>query len=87
MTDVQNIEKHKPEHPAHVTVSDGEETTEKEVPAGPTVVAVLKTELGVAAVDMLFLIEHGKKRALGDDETIDVKSGEHFEVIRGGGVS
>jgi hypothetical protein len=87
MTDLQTQDKQKPEHSAHVTVSDGDKTAEKEIPSGPTVVAQLMSELGADPADTLFIRERGKKRPLSPDETVVVKSGEHFEVIRGGGVS
>jgi hypothetical protein len=59
----------------------------KVVPAGDTLVSVLKIELGVSETDVLWLIEGHKRRPLGDQETIDVHSGLHFEAIGGGGVS
>lgn len=68
---------------AHVKLG----TEEKTVPAGETVVSVLKTELGVAADAVLWFVHGNERRPLGDDETIDVKSGLHFEAIGGGGVS
>jgi hypothetical protein len=68
---------------AHVTLG----TDEKVVPAGPTVVSVLKEELGVPATDVLWLVSGHSRRPLGDGETLDVKSGQHFEAIGGGGVS
>jgi hypothetical protein len=68
---------------AHVKL--GEEA--KQVPAGPTIVRNLKAALGVAETDVLYLVHGRERRVLGDDETIEVKSGLHFEAIGGGGVS
>jgi hypothetical protein len=68
---------------AHVKLG----TDEKVVPAGPTVVSVLKEELGVPATDVLWLISGHGRRPLGDEETLDVENGLHFEAIGGGGVS
>jgi hypothetical protein len=68
---------------AHITL-DKEERT---VPAGETVVSVLKIELGVDAAKTLFLKEHGKREPLANEQVIDVESGMHFEAIGGGGVS
>ncbi|MEK6274663.1 MAG: hypothetical protein AABM30_04925 [Actinomycetota bacterium] len=68
---------------AHVKLG----TEEKEVPAGPTLVRVLKQELGVDPADVLYLVHGLERRVLADDETIDVKSGQHYEAIGGGGVS
>jgi hypothetical protein len=68
---------------AHVKLGNEEKT----VPVGETIVSVLKTELGVAADAVLWLVHGNERRPLGDEETIDVKSGLHFEAIGGGGVS
>jgi hypothetical protein len=68
---------------AHVKLG----TEPKAVPAGETMVSVLKTELDVPETDVLWLIEGQVRRPLGDQETIDVRSGMHFEAIGGGGVS
>lgn len=68
---------------AHVKLG----TEDKTVPAGETIVSVLKSELGVPETDVLWLVHGNERRPLGDDETIDVKSGLHFEAIGGGGVS
>jgi hypothetical protein len=62
-------------------------TEEKRVPAGPTLVSVLKEELGVPQADVLWMIKGQTRRPLGDQETIDVESGQHYEAIGGGGVS
>lgn len=73
---------------AHVTVgiNDGP-VQHKSIPAGETVAAVLKTELGVDPAVVLYLL-HGKTRQLlNDNQTVEVKSGMHFEAIGGGGVS
>lgn len=59
----------------------------REVPAGPTIVSALKVLLGVPETDGLFLKVPGGRRLLGDQESIDVKSGLHFEAFPGGGVS
>ena len=72
---------------AHVTLGKGKDTVEKTIPAGPTPVATLKTELGVTATDVLYLRHGNDKRVLGDDETINVQNGMHFEAVEGGGVS
>jgi hypothetical protein len=71
------------QHEAHVKLG----TDERTIPAGPTVVRTLKEELGVDPAAVLYLV-HGKDRQpLGNEETVDVKSGLHFEAIGGGGVS
>jgi hypothetical protein len=57
------------------------------VPAGEMKVSDLKAELGVDAATSLFEKVHGKRVLLADDATIEVKSGQHFEAIPGGGVS
>ncbi len=72
---------------AHVTLGEGETKVEKTVPAGSTLVSVLKTELGVDAASVLWLIKGKERTVLADDTTIDVRSGMHFEAISGGGVS
>ena len=81
------IETRETEQLAHVTLGKGKETVEKTVPAGSTVVAALKTELGVDASSTLYLRHGNDRRVLADDETIDVKSGMHFEAVEPGGVS
>ncbi len=68
---------------AHVKLG----TQEHEVPAGPTLVSVLKQELGVDPTFVLYLIHGQERRVLGDAETIDVESGQHFEAVPGGAVS
>jgi hypothetical protein len=68
---------------AHVKLG----TEEKSIPAGPTLVRLLKQELGVDPVDVLYLVHGHERRVLADDETIDVESGQHYEAIGGGGVS
>jgi hypothetical protein len=60
---------------------------ERVVPAGETLVSVLKTELGVPETDVLWLVKGHERRPLGDQEMIDIRSGLHFEAIGGGGVS
>lgn len=60
---------------------------ERLVPAGPTRVSVLKEELGVPATEVLWLVKGHARRPLGDQETIDVENGQHYEAIGGGGVS
>lgn len=72
---------------AHVTLGKGRDTVEKTIPAGPTLVPTLKAELGVDAGSVLYLRHGDDKRVLGDEETVDVKSGMHFEAVEGGGVS
>ncbi len=72
---------------AHVTLGKGKDTVEKTIPAGPTAVPVLKTELGVNSTDVVYLRHGNDKRILGDGETVDVESGMHFEAVEGGGVS
>jgi len=45
-------------------------------------------ELGIAAGDALWVVEKsGKKKALADHETHNVKEGDHFEALVKGGVS
>jgi len=84
-----------PTHNALVSVvltideEDGSTRNEnKTIPGGPTKVPELKTELGVAEVDELWVIEKsGKKKQLADHETHDVKDEDHYEDIVRGGVS
>lgn len=68
---------------AHVKLGDDAKT----VPAGSMTVAQLKQELGVDPADVLYLKKGSERILLADHETIDVKSGMHFEAIGGGGVS
>lgn len=68
---------------AHVKLGD----EAKIIPAGMMTVAQLKQELGVDPADVLYLKKGNKRVLLADHETIDVKSGMHFEAIGGGGVS
>ena len=77
---------------AHVILvvdENGEESkpVEKEVPAGPTLISTLKTELSVSEAAILWLIEGQKRTPLDNSETIDVHSGMHFEAVEGGGIS
>jgi len=72
---------------AHVTLGKGKDTVEKTIPAGPTPVLTLKNELGVGDASVLYLRHGNDKRVLGDDETVDVENGMHFEAVEGGGVS
>jgi hypothetical protein len=72
---------------AHVTLGKGKDTVQKTIPAGPTPVPTLKSELGVDATDVLYLRHGNDKRVLGDDDTLDVQDGMHFEAVEGGGVS
>jgi len=67
---------------------EGEVTKEvkKEVPAGDTQVSQLKVELGVPAAATLWLVQPERKQLVNTD-SIDVKSGMHFESIEGGGIS
>lgn len=66
-------------------------TTEKvelTIPSGPTKVPQLKEELGVTAASALWVVEkNGKKKALVDHETHNVKEGDHFEALVKGGIS
>jgi sulfur carrier protein ThiS len=79
-----------------VTVTEGitdedtgaSETRTLEIEGGPTKVPELKSELGIAADDALWVVEkNGKKKALADHETHNVKEGDHFEALVKGGVS
>lgn len=72
-----------------ITNQGGETQTEtKTLESGPTGVTALKSELGVPPDSALWLIEgDGKKRPLGDHETVNVKEGDHFEALVRGGVS
>lgn len=72
---------------AHVTLGKGKDTVAKTIPAGPTPVPTLKNELGVDAASVLYLRHGNDKRVLGDEETVDVENGMHFEAVEGGGVS
>jgi hypothetical protein len=72
---------------AHVTLGKGKDTVGKTIPAGPTPISTLKSELGVATTDVLYLRHGNDKRVLGDGETLDVQNGMHFEAVEGGGVS
>jgi hypothetical protein len=67
---------------------EGEVTKEvkKDVAAGDTQVSVLKSELGVPAEATLWLVKPERKQLVNTD-SIDVKSGMHFEAIEGGGIS
>jgi len=61
---------------------------EKLVEKGKTPVRKLKEELGVEPELALWSIDkHDKRTRLGDHETVDVKKGDRFVVIRSGGVS
>ena len=75
------------EHPeAHVEITiDDEPVRHVTVPAGPPPVPELKVELSVPAADTLFQTRP-HRRPLDDHETVDVKSGDAFEAIGGGGV-
>jgi hypothetical protein len=68
---------------AHVKLGDEHKT----VPAGTMTVERLKRELGVDPADVLYLLHGKERRVLADHESIEVKSGMHFEAIGGGGVS
>jgi hypothetical protein len=64
------------------------ETTELEVPGGPTPVTQLKEELGIDPASSLWVIDkHGKKKPLADHEHHNVKEGDRYEGIARGGVS
>jgi hypothetical protein len=65
-----------------------EEECTKEIPPGLTPVPRLKAELGIEPSVTLWLIDRsGHKRPLDDDDVVDVRAGERFEAICGGGVS
>jgi hypothetical protein len=79
-----------------VTVTEGltnedtgaTETRMLEIEGGPTEVPTLKAELGIQAADALWVIaKNGKKKALADHETHNVKEGDHYEALVKGGVS
>ena len=79
-----------------VTVTEGitdeetgaSETRTLKIESGPTKVPELKGELGIAATDALWVVEKsGKKKALADHETHNVKEDDHFEALVKGGVS
>ncbi len=72
---------------AHVTLGTGKDTVQRTIPGGDTPVPTLKNELGVDATSVLYLRHGNDKRVLGDDESLDVESGMHFEAVEGGGVS
>jgi hypothetical protein len=75
-------------HEAHVTLGiDDQPPVKKVVPAGDTKVRALKEELGVDAKAVLYLVHGSHRRVLDDSETLDVKSGMHFEAIGGGKAS
>ena len=76
-----------PHHHAEVRITIGSETRRVSAPAGATVVTQLKIELDVPATDTLFETHPGPRRPLGEEEVVDVKSGDAFEAIGGGGVS
>lgn len=74
-------------HEANVEIEiDDEPVRHVTVPGGPTAVPELKAELSVPAADTLFQTRP-QRRPLDDQETVDVKSGDAFEAIGGGGVS
>lgn len=64
------------------------QTKTLEIASGPTKVPELKNELGIEDVKALWVVEkNGKKKALSDHETHNVKEGDHYEAIVKGGVS
>lgn len=64
------------------------QTKTLEIPGGPTPVPELKSELGIEGAKVLWVVEkHGKKKALSDHQTHDVKEGDHYEAIVKGGIS
>jgi hypothetical protein len=82
--------------PQLVTVTEGVTDEESgatevrtlEIPEGPTPVPELKTELGIEGAKVLWVIaKNGKKKALSDHETHNVKEGDHYEAIVKGGIS
>jgi len=65
-----------------------EEESTKEIPSGPTPVPQLKAALGVdPAVTLWRIGGGGRKHPLDDDIVVEVREGERFEAIKGGGVS
>ncbi|MHB8469030.1 MAG: hypothetical protein ACYDCH_04640 [Gaiellaceae bacterium] len=64
------------------------QTKTLEIEGGPTPVPELKAELGIQGAKALWVVEkNGKKKALSDHETHNVKAGDHFEAIVKGGIS
>jgi hypothetical protein len=72
-----------------VTGDDGSSKTETlSIPAGPTKTPVLKEELGIDSTASLWVIEkNGQKKLLGENQSDNVKAGDHFEALVKGGVS
>jgi hypothetical protein len=68
---------------AHVKLGEDAKT----VPSGTMTVQQLKSDLGVDPADVLYLKKGNERTLLADHESIEVKSGMHFEAISGGGVS
>jgi len=64
------------------------QTVTLEIEGGPTPVPELKSELGIESANALWVVaKNGKKKALSDHETHNVKAGDHYEAIVKGGVS
>jgi hypothetical protein len=61
---------------------------ELHIPGGPTRVPDLKRELETPDADALWVVgKNGKKKALADHDTHNVKDGDHYEALVKGGVS
>jgi hypothetical protein len=58
------------------------------IPGGPTRVPDLKAELQIAGASALWVVEkNGRKKALADHQTHNVKEGDHYEALVKGGIS
>jgi len=86
-----NAQPNKPEPPgktdAHVTVEDGEQVRETAVPATPTPLPDLVSELGLAGDLVLWLRRHGERLVVDIHALFTPESGDRFIAVRGGGVS
>lgn len=87
--DVAEAHRHLVEVSLETTNEDGDtQTTTFTIESGPTKVTALKTELGIAEADPLWVIKKdGKRKQLGDHETHDVKEGDRYQALVKGGVS
>jgi hypothetical protein len=64
------------------------QTVERTIAAGPTPVPDLKSELEIPEAKALWVVQkNGKKKALADHETHNVKAGDHYEALVKGGIS